>query len=77
MGVSGRARRSEQIERWIKAGVPAELADVCGNAAALVTTLPVIDAAERQHAQVSAVADVFAVLNARSRSIGSSISFRA
>ncbi|HEY6599809.1 MAG TPA: NAD-glutamate dehydrogenase domain-containing protein, partial [Pseudomonadales bacterium] len=64
MGVSGRARRSEQIERWVKAGVPSALADVCGNAAALTTTLPVIDAAERHGAQVSAVAEIFGVLNA-------------
>ncbi len=64
MGVSGRARRSEQIQRWVKAGVTTALADACGNAGAWVTTLPVIDAAERHRAQVSAVADVFAVLNA-------------
>ena len=64
MGVSGRARRDEQIERWTEAGVAASVADACGNAAALVTTLPVIDAAERHNAPPQRVAEVFAALNA-------------
>jgi glutamate dehydrogenase len=64
MGVSGRARRNEQIERWTKAGVAPAVAESCGNATALVTTLPVIDAAERRGAQPQAVAEIFATLNA-------------
>ncbi len=64
MGVSGRARRSDQIARWTQMGVTIAVAESCGNAAALVTTLPVIDAAERTGAQLRVVADIFATLNA-------------
>jgi glutamate dehydrogenase len=63
MGVSGRARRAEQLERWTKAGVPSALVDACGNAGALVTTLPVIDAAERSGSRVRGVAEIFSALN--------------
>jgi glutamate dehydrogenase len=64
MGVSGRARHTEQIERWTAAGVTMEVAQSCANAAALVTTLPVIDAAERRAAVPRAVARIFSTLNA-------------
>jgi len=40
-----------------------EVALLCANAAALVTTLPVIDAAERRAAAPRVVAQVFATLN--------------
>jgi glutamate dehydrogenase len=63
MGVSGRARHTEQIQRWTAAGVTMEVALLCANAAALVTTLPVIDAAERRAAAPRVVAQVFATLN--------------
>jgi glutamate dehydrogenase len=63
MGISGRTRRDEQLKRWTAAGVPVPIAEICGNAASLVTTLPVIDAAERHAAPVQAVAQAFATLN--------------
>ena len=44
--------------------MPAAVAESCGNAGALVTTLPVIDAAERRGAAPQAVATIFANLNA-------------
>ncbi len=64
MGVSGRTRRSDQIARWTQMGVATSVAEACGNASALVTTLPVIDAAERTGAQLRTVAEIFATLNA-------------
>jgi glutamate dehydrogenase len=63
MGISGRGRRDEQAKRWTAAGVPAAIAEACGNAGSLVTTLPIIDAAEGYAAPVPAVAQVFATLN--------------
>jgi NAD-specific glutamate dehydrogenase len=64
MGGSGRARRDDQLQRWTRAGVPTAVAESCGNAGALVTTLPVIDAAERRAAPPQTVATIFANLNA-------------
>lgn len=64
MGGSGRARRDDQLQRWTRAGVPAAVAESCGNAGALVTTLPVINAAERRGAAPQTVAMIFANLNA-------------
>ncbi|HTK99455.1 MAG TPA: NAD-glutamate dehydrogenase [Pseudomonadales bacterium] len=64
MGGSGRARRDDQLQRWTRAGVPNAVAESCGNAGALVTTLPVIDAAERRGAPPQSVATIFANLNA-------------
>ncbi len=64
MGGSGRARRDDQLQRWTRAGVPSAVAESCGNAGALVTTLPVIDAAERRGAAPQTVATIFANLNA-------------
>ena len=63
MGDSGRKRRAGQIERWTGAGVPVGLAQACGNVAALVTTLPVIDSSERYGAHLPGVAAVFSELN--------------
>jgi glutamate dehydrogenase len=63
MGASGRTRRNEQLERWIAAGVGADAAEACANAASLVVTLPVIDAAERRRVAPHSVGQVFATLN--------------
>jgi len=63
MGTSGRNRRDEQAKRWTAAGVPVALAEACGNAASLVTTLPIVDASERHGGSVRAVAHAFAALN--------------
>jgi glutamate dehydrogenase len=63
MGASGRTRRNEQMERWIKAGVGGDAAESSANAASLVVALPVIDAAERRRVAPQDVGQVFATLN--------------
>ena len=62
MGVSGRARPTNRCSAGPRR-VCHPIAEACGNAAALVTTLPVIDAAERRRAAASG-GEVFATLNA-------------
>jgi glutamate dehydrogenase len=64
LGASGAARCQAQIKRWQAGGVTAAVAQVCANAASLVATLPIIDAAERRAADPLRVGSMFAALNA-------------
>jgi glutamate dehydrogenase len=62
-GEAGRERRARLVETRVAKGVPAAIATIASNAAALAVTLPVIDAAEAAKQASVAVAGTFAVMN--------------